>query len=131
MVAASPEMFNIDHLNHDRNIAMDIIIQPEAPPLYWDTLGALRVGRSRVLVELVIHAFQDGATPEAIAQRYPTATLADIYAVIAYYLRHREEIEAYLDAREQRAEEVRQNIERHQEGIADLRQRLRARREGK
>jgi hypothetical protein len=29
-------------------------------------------------------------------------TLADIYAVIAYYLRHREEIEAYLDAREAR-----------------------------
>jgi len=123
-------MFNIDHLNHDRNIAMDIIIQPEAPPLYWDTLGALRVGRSRVLVELVIHAFQDGATPEAIAQRYPTATLADIYAVIAYYLRHREEIEAYLDAREQRAEEVRQSIERHQGDLSDLRQRLRARQQG-
>ena len=41
-------------------------------------------------------------------------TLADIYAVIAYYLRHREEIEAYLDAREQRAEEVHQHLERHQ-----------------
>jgi len=26
--------------------------------------------------------------------RYPTATLADIYAVIAYYLRHRDEIDA-------------------------------------
>jgi len=37
-----------------------------------------------VLVELVIQAFQDGATPEAIVQRYPTTTLADIYAVIAY-----------------------------------------------
>jgi len=78
---------------------MEITLQPEAPPLSWDASGALRVGRSRVLVELVIHAFQDGATPEAIAQRYPTATLADIYAVIAYYLRHREDIEAYLDAR--------------------------------
>ena len=41
-------------------------------------------------------------------------TLADIYAVIAYYLCHREEIEAYLDAREQHAEEVHQRIERHQ-----------------
>jgi hypothetical protein len=75
----------------------------------------------------MIHAFQDGATPEAIAQRYPTATLADIYAVIAYYLRHREEIEAYLDAREQRAEEVHQCIERPQGDLSDLRQRLRAR----
>jgi hypothetical protein len=52
---------------------------------------------------------------------------ADIYAVIAYYMRHREEIEAYLDAREQRAEAVRQNIERHQGDLSDLRKRLRAR----
>ena len=41
-----------------------------------------------------------------MAQRYSTATLADIYSVIAYYLRHRDEIEAYLDARAQRAKEV-------------------------
>lgn len=109
---------------------MEIILQSEAPPLCWDASGGLRIGRSRVLVELVIHAFQDGATPEAIAQRYPTATLADIYAVIAYYLRHREEIEAYLDAREQRADEVRQNIEPHQGDLSDLCQRLRARQQG-
>lgn len=106
---------------------MDIIFQSEAPPLHQDASGALRVGHSRVLVDLVIHAFQDGATPEAIAQRYPTTTLADIYAVIAYYLRHREEIEAYLQEREQRAQEVRQRIERHQGDLADLRQCLRAR----
>jgi hypothetical protein len=80
-----------------------------------------------VLVELVIRAFQDGATPEAIAQRYPTATLADIYAVIAYYLRHRQEVEAYLAEREQRAQEVRQRIEHHQGDLADLRRRILAR----
>jgi hypothetical protein len=51
-------------------------------------------------------------------------------AVIAYYLRHQEEIEAYLDAREQRVEEVRQRIERHQEDLSDLRRRLRARHHG-
>jgi uncharacterized protein (DUF433 family) len=103
---------------------MTIIIQPEAPPLHQDASGALRVGASRVLVELVIRAFQDGATPEAIAQRYPTATLADIYAVIAYYLRHRQELEAYLAEREQQAQEVRQRIERHQGDLADLRRRI-------
>jgi hypothetical protein len=57
-------------------------------------------------------------------------TLADICAVIAYYLRHREEIEAYLDACEQRAEEVRERIERHQGDLSDLRQHLRARQQG-
>ena len=106
---------------------MGIVLQSEAPPLREDASGALRVGSSRVLVELVIRAFQDGATPEAIAQRYPTATLADMYAVIAYYLRHRQELEAYLAEREQRAQDVRQRIERHQGDLADLRRRILAR----
>jgi uncharacterized protein (DUF433 family) len=80
-----------------------------------------------VLLELVIRAFQDGATPETIAQRYPTAALADIYAVIAYYLHHREDIEAYLAEREQRAQEVRQRVESQQGDLADLRDRILAR----
>lgn len=79
---------------------MEVLIQPEAPPLCRDASGALRVSNSRVLVELVLRAFQDGATPEVIAQRYTTVTLADIYAVITYYLRHRENMEAYLAERE-------------------------------
>jgi uncharacterized protein (DUF433 family) len=90
-----------------------MIIHPEAPPLRQDASGALRVGSSRVLVEMVIRAFQDGETPETIAQRYPTATLADIYAVIAYYLHHRQELDTYLAEREKRAQEVRQRIDRH------------------
>ena len=106
---------------------MDIILQTEVPPLHRDASGALRIGHSRVLLELVIRAFQDGTTPEAIAQHYPTTTLADIYAVIAYYLNHRDDIEAYLAEREQRAQEVRQHIEHQQGNLADLRSRLLAR----
>ncbi len=106
---------------------MDIVLQAEAPPLRRDSSGGLRIGTSRVLLELVIHAFEDGATPEAIAQRYPTATLADIYSVLAYFLRHQEEIKAYLAKREQKAEEVRKRIESEQQDLADLRKRLLAR----
>jgi uncharacterized protein (DUF433 family) len=106
---------------------MEMTLQAEAPPLQRDTTGALRVGRSRVLLELVIWAFKDGATPEAIAQRYPTATLSDIYAVVSYYLRHREDIEAYLAEREQRAAQVRQRIKSQQGDLAELRERLLAR----
>jgi uncharacterized protein (DUF433 family) len=106
---------------------MEMILQAEAPPLHRDSSGALRVGRSRVLLELVIWAFKDGATPEAIAQRYSTTTLVDIYAVVSYYLRHREDVEAYLAEREQRAKQVRQRIESQQGDLADLRERLLAR----
>ena len=103
---------------------MAIHLEAEAPPLRWDASGALRVGNSRVLLELVIRAFQDGATPEAIAQRYPTAALADIFAVIAYYLRHRVDIELYLVERERQAEGVRERIESQQGDLADMRARL-------
>jgi hypothetical protein len=48
-------------------------VQTEAPPLREDATGALRVGNSRVLLELVVRAFQDGATPETIVQRYSHA----------------------------------------------------------
>src|SRR5437764_8106812 len=84
---------------------MTLAVEAEMPPLREDETGALRVGDSRVLLELVIRAFQEGATPEAIVQRYSTLALPDVYAVIAYYLRHRSEIEAYLAERERKAEE--------------------------
>jgi len=70
---------------------MGLLLQKEEPLLRRDSTGALRIRDSRVLLELVIHAFEDGATPETIAQQYPTATLADIYSAIAYYRRHRDE----------------------------------------
>ena len=103
---------------------MDIVLQAEAPPLRRDSSGGLRIGKSRVLLELVVHAFKDGATPEAIAQRYPAATLADIYGVLAYYLRHQQEISVYLAEREQKAEEVRKRVEGKRRDWAELRDRL-------
>ena len=89
-------------------------IQTETPPLNEDVTGALRVGNSRVLLEIVVRAFQDGATPETIVQRYSTLSLPDLYAVLAYYLRHPSEVEEYLARRELKAEEVRQRIESQQ-----------------
>ena len=108
---------------------MTFAVQAEAPPLREDESGALRVGESRVLLELVIRAFQDGATPETIVQRYSTLSLPDVYAVIAYYLRHRSEVEGYLARREQKAEEVRQRIDSRQGDLSDIRARLQAHRQ--
>lgn len=98
--------------------------QLERPPFRDDGTGVLRVGDSRVLLELVIHAFQDGATAEMIVQRYPTVTLADVYGVIAYYLRHRSEIESYLADKERAAAEVRARVEAGQKDLSEIRARL-------
>ena len=64
---------------------------------------------------------------EEIACQYPSVQLADIYAAITYYLRHRDEVADYLRRQEERAEAVkRENIARfNQQGI---RERLLARR---
>ncbi len=109
---------------------MELVLQKEAPPLRQDASGALRIGNSRVLLELIVHAFVDGATPETIVQQYPTATLADIYSAIAYYLHHRAEVEAYLVGRERQADAVRGHIESQQGDLAEVRGRLLARKNG-
>jgi uncharacterized protein (DUF433 family) len=101
-------------------------VPSESPPLREDASGALRVGSTNVLLEMVVWAFQDGATPESIVQRYSTLDLGDVYAVIAYYLRHRADVDAYLARREQKTEEVRQRIENRQGDLADIRARIRA-----
>jgi uncharacterized protein (DUF433 family) len=101
-----------------------IEVRPEAPPIREGDSGALRVGQTRVLLELVVRAFQDGATPEAIVQRYPTLSLTEVYGVIAYYMRHRSDVESYLAERERQAEEVERRLEALQGDLSEVRERL-------
>ena len=61
-----------------------------------DEHGVLRVGESRVMLDSVIAAYQQGHSAETIQQQYPALSLADVYGVIAYTLRHRDEIDQYL-----------------------------------
>lgn len=93
-------------------------------PIREEADGSLRVGGTRVLLELVINAFDDGATPESMIQRYPTLTLADTYSVISYYLRHRDEVADYLARRQEKAREVARKIESAGRDLSDIRRRL-------
>src|SRR5688572_16214337 len=68
--------------------------------------GVVRVGGTRVTLDVLVNAFDDGATAEEIVQQYPTLHLADVYAVVAYVLRHRSEIDAYLQRRRAQAATV-------------------------
>src|ERR1043165_5390700 len=82
-----------------------------AVPLHEDPPGVVRVGDSRVLLELVLRAFNAGATPEAIVQSYDTLNLADVYAVLARYMADPQRFDAYLQIREQAAVQTRLTIE--------------------
>jgi uncharacterized protein (DUF433 family) len=98
-----------------------------AVPLREDPPGVFRVGNSRVLLELVIRAFQRGETPEGIVQSYDTLRLPDVYAVVGYYLARPGPIDEYLRQREEAAAETRRKIEASQPPRADLRDRVLAR----
>jgi uncharacterized protein (DUF433 family) len=96
-------------------------------PLYTDDNGAIRIGKTRVLLELVIHAYYLGETPEDIVESYPSLTTAEVYAVIGYYLTHREELDAYLRQRDAQAEQILREMEANMTPQARaLRTRLRA-----
>lgn len=88
-----------------------ISIVTEPMPLTTDAEGVLRVGGTRVSLDSVIFAFKEGATPEEIVQQYSSLNLADIYAVIGYYLQHRDEIEAYFQARRTQRDDIRREVE--------------------
>ena len=90
---------------------MPLVIEAESPPLRMDEGGTIRVGGSRVTLDTVVTAYKQGVSPEAIADSYPSVPLADIFAAISYYLRHRDEVEAYLAEGELIAERVRQECE--------------------
>ena len=62
-------------------------------------------------IDIVIGDFNAGASPEEIARRYPPLPVSDIYGVIWYYLRHKEDIDQYLTEREREAEEAERRIE--------------------
>lgn len=90
---------------------MEPAIAAEPIPLTTDSQGVLRVAGTRVTLDTVIEVYKAGSTPEEIARHYPALQLADVYAVMTYYLRHRDDVEAYLSRRREEAAAVRREVE--------------------
>ena len=99
----------------------------EQVPLVRGTDGIYRVAKTRVTLDSVLASFHKGATAEEIADQYSSLQLADIYAIITHYLRHKPEIDAYLAAGAKQRQELRDANEARF-GHAGIRERLLARR---
>src|ERR1700756_3335340 len=82
-------------------------LRADPPPLRVDEGGAVRVGNSRISLDLIVEQYENGMTPEDMVRTYDTLALADVHAVIAYYLRHRDEVRAYRQRRAEEAEALR------------------------
>jgi uncharacterized protein (DUF433 family) len=75
---------------------LSLTFEPIAVPLRLDEDGTVRMADSRVTLDTVLGAYLRGDTPEEIAAGFPSVPMTDIYATIAWYLRHREQVDAYL-----------------------------------
>ncbi len=89
----------------------DLLLNSEAPPLRIDDGGVVRVGKSRVTLDLVVEQYDNGMTPEDMVRTYDTLALADLHGAIAYFIRHRDEVRRYLKRRRGEAEALRAKIE--------------------
>lgn len=90
--------------------------------------GTIRIGKSRVSLESVIHHFRLGATAEEIVQKFPALMLAEVYSAIAYFLNNREEVENYLRLQESESDMMQAEIEeKYRSQTDELRERILAR----
>jgi len=101
---------------------------PETVPLTQNEDGTVRVIGSRITLDIIVSYFEQGDKAEDIHDGYPTLSLAQIKAVIAWYLSNKAEVQEYIDERDAQAERLRQEIE-SQPGRLSLSELLRRRRE--
>lgn len=109
---------------------MTLVLETTPLPLAPDKDGVIRITGTRVTLDVIVEAFQEGATPEEIAVQYPSVSLPAVYAVISYYLQNSPAVEKYLRKRRKQAVEVRKANELRA-SPAGIRARLLARQETK
>jgi uncharacterized protein (DUF433 family) len=93
-------------MNLDTLMTLTIVAEPA--PLQANEDGVILVGKTRITLDTVVAVFNQGATVEEIVYRYPSLNLADVYATIAFYLKHQSEVEVYLRQRRQQSQEIRE-----------------------
>ena len=105
---------------------MESFTVPQGIPLVFDEFRFVCLKGTRVTLDSLVTTFRLGAAPEEIVLQYPTLDLADVYAVVAYYLRNTATVDSYLSEYEARRAEVRRKNEERW-SPAGVRERLLAR----
>ena len=101
-----------------------IVEETQVVPLtVWED-GSIRVKATRLLIDMIVNAHNRGECPEEIFKAFPSKdyTVADIYAVIAYYLSNKTTLDEYFDERTKKAEVFWKKIESDPKHIARLAQ---------
>jgi uncharacterized protein (DUF433 family) len=61
-----------------------------------DADGEIRLTGHRIGLYTVVRCLQEGATPEGVAEEYPTLPLELVRRVLAFYREHRPEVDTYV-----------------------------------
>ncbi len=85
---------------------MTLTIEAQPLPLRTDERGTVRIGQTRITLDLLIEAFESGDRPEEIVAQIPTLDLGDVYAVLAFYLHNRAAVAMYIAVQEAKYGEV-------------------------
>jgi uncharacterized protein (DUF433 family) len=109
---------------------MSITIHADPVPLRVDDTGTIRVGKTRITLDVFLADHRRGMTPQQIIEQLPTLTLPDVYGSLAYYYRHQSELDQYLQCRREQADRMQREIETTQPTFAEAKARLLARRTG-
>ena len=59
--------------------------------------GGYYVAGTRISLDSVVYSFNEGQSPEAIQEDFPSLKRAQIYGAIAFYLDHKAAIDKYLE----------------------------------
>lgn len=107
---------------------MSIIIHPDPVPLRVDEEGTIRLGKTRITLDVFLADHRRGMTPEQIVEQLDTLSLPDVYGALAYYYRHQSELDEYLRCRREEADRMQRQIEATQPTFAEVKARLLGRR---
>src|SRR5438067_13630346 len=90
-----------------------------------DADGYIHVTGHRIGLQDLVYYYNEGHSPEALLDVFPTLSLALIHKIIAFYLDHRADVDAYVASSEAEIERQRATAPGGPD-MAELRRRLTA-----
>ena len=108
---------------------MKLCLHDDPAPFYIEENGAARVTGTRFPLEGILLTWNAGEAPESIARSFTPLDLEKVYSVIAYYLRHKAELDEYLEEEEREGAELERKMRAQQRPLSTETQRRLAERD--
>lgn len=112
-------------------MSIEQVLQQAAPPelpVRVEANGAVRISDTRITLEVILTAFEQGETPEQIVHAYPSLQLSDVCTLYAYYCKNKALFCQYLEQSRAQEQAIRQKIETEYPTTA-IRQRIKSKRD--